>query len=158
MPTAVCDFDGVLHSYVSGWQGATVIPDPPVAGKWEPVYDDDEIWIADVYRPSAQEFVQMLLDAKWDVVVLSTRGETKDGRDAMREWFRAWDFPPLTTDTPGWDAPVPEGTVSEGSFVIAGTGKPAALVYLDDRALRFDGVFPTLEAIEEAAVPWTRRG
>ncbi len=27
--TVVFDFDGVIHSYTSGWKGATVIPDPP---------------------------------------------------------------------------------------------------------------------------------
>ena len=30
--TVVFDFDGVIHSYTSGWKGATVIPDPPVEG------------------------------------------------------------------------------------------------------------------------------
>lgn len=31
IPTVSFDFDGVIHSYRSGWKGAAVIPDPPVA-------------------------------------------------------------------------------------------------------------------------------
>lgn len=39
--TVVFDFDGVIHSYTSGWKGATVIPDPPVPGIKEAIKKSD---------------------------------------------------------------------------------------------------------------------
>lgn len=33
------DFDGVIHSYTSGWKGATIVSDPPVLGAIEAIRD-----------------------------------------------------------------------------------------------------------------------
>jgi hypothetical protein len=114
-PRICIDFDGVLHSYSSGWQGATVIPDPPTDG--------------------AQAFVACMLGAGWEVVVCSTRAEEHDGRAAIRGWLARHGFPDLDVSH----------------------GKPPALVYLDDRAMRFDGAWPNLADVTAAGVPWTKR-
>ena len=39
-PIICLDFDGVIHSYTSGWKGAAVIPDPPVPGALEFIVED----------------------------------------------------------------------------------------------------------------------
>jgi hypothetical protein len=64
--TVCVDFDGVLHSYVSGWRGPTVIPDPPI--------------------PGAIEFVRAL-DAEYDVAIFSTRTSEEGAIDAMRSYL-----------------------------------------------------------------------
>lgn len=61
--TVVFDFDGVIHSYTSGWQGETVIPDPPVP------------WI--------RETIRDLREDGYKVVVVSTRAKNIDGCDAI---------------------------------------------------------------------------
>lgn len=120
MKTIALDFDGVLHSYTSGWQGATVIPDPPTEG--------------------AVEFVERLLEDGWEVVVCSTRAETPTGRACIVMWLQENGFP-----------------VEDGGIREVCHGKPPALVYLDDRALRFDGVWPEPAALEVASRPWNKR-
>lgn len=67
--TVVFDFDGVIHSYTSGWKGDTVIPDPPVPGIKEAIADIMEDYI---------------------VVVVSTRCATEDGKAAIEAWLHKY--------------------------------------------------------------------
>jgi hypothetical protein len=65
-PILCVDFDGVIHSYTSGWKGASVIPDPPVPGAMA--------WL--------------LKAAKlFSVVIYSSRSRDHEGLAAMRAWF-----------------------------------------------------------------------
>lgn len=66
--TVAVDVDGVIHSYSSGWQGAEVLPDPPVPGAIE--------WLTQISRD-------------YDVAVCSTRAATEPGCHAIREYLRA---------------------------------------------------------------------
>lgn len=96
-PRTVClDFDGVLHSYRSGWRGAEVIPDPPIHGTREAIAR-----LRQLYR----------------VVVYSARCRTPEGRRAVEHWLALHDI-----------------QVDEICDY-----KPPALVYVDDRAIRFRG-------------------
>jgi hypothetical protein len=62
------DFDGVLHSYSSGWSAHDHIPDAPVDGAIE--------WLN-------------LTAAHHPVVVFTTRASTEAGRAAVIAWLRA---------------------------------------------------------------------
>ncbi len=67
-PILCLDFDGVVHSYTSGWKGARNISDPPTEG--------------------AIEFISNALDEGWDVVIHSSRARHWGGISAMRAWLR----------------------------------------------------------------------
>jgi hypothetical protein len=71
-PTICLDFDGVIHSYTSGWQGATSIPDPPV--------------------PGAKEFIEEALE-HFTICVFSSRSAQYGGRSAMEKWMKEHGFP-----------------------------------------------------------------
>ena len=62
----VLDFDGVCHSYTSGWQGAAVISDPPVEGLFE------------FLNQATNEF---------EVNIFSSRSHQSGGITAMQNWF-----------------------------------------------------------------------
>lgn len=112
--TVVFDFDGVIHSYVSGWQGATVIPDPPV--------------------PGIKEAIAEIRAAGYEVVVVSTRTASALGFQAVRSWLMANGI--------------------EVDRVC--TEKPPAIVYIDDRAICFDGNPATLLGKIQTFKPWNK--
>lgn len=151
-PILCLDFDGVLHSYTSGWKGATVIPDPPV--------------------PGALEFVVGALD-RFQVAILSSRSHQWFGRYAMKRWLRkhliaaaGYDF----SDTPEWWA----NHIAKSAFadpwndevrwaadnvvrmILWPLHKPSAMVTIDDRAITFTGAWPALSELR-AFQPWNKR-
>ena len=65
-PILCLDFDGVIHSYASGWKGADVIPDPPV--------------------PGALEFIRDALN-HFRVAIYSSRSGQPGGIEAMKAWL-----------------------------------------------------------------------
>ena len=65
------DFDGVVHSYKSGWKGADIIPDPPVK---------EVKWAID----------QLRRVAGYKVIIWSTRCKTRRGRKAIEKWLAKW--------------------------------------------------------------------
>ncbi len=120
-PKVIClDFDGVLHSYVSGWHGADVVSDPPV--------------------PGALEFIESLLDGGFQVSIFSSRSHQAGGVEAMQGWLMANGL--SASDLSRLDFPLV---------------KPSAWVTLDDRAIQFNGIFPTMGEIE-AFKAWNKRG
>lgn len=64
--TVIIDFDGVLHSYKSGWKGAAVIPDPPTEGAREAIAEIRKTYVA---------------------IVVSSRCHQPGGIEAIREWL-----------------------------------------------------------------------
>lgn len=75
-PILCLDFDGVLHSYTSGWQGAAVIPDPPVPGA-----------------------IEFLAEASkhFKIAIYSSRSHQEGGVQAMMAWllFHASEISPI---------------------------------------------------------------
>jgi hypothetical protein len=65
-PLLCLDFDGVLHSYTSGWKGADVIPDPPV--------------------PGAARFLSEAVK-HFRVAIFSSRSGHRNGIKAMQAWL-----------------------------------------------------------------------
>jgi len=66
--TIVFDFDGGIHSYTSGWQGISVIPDPVV--------------------PEIQAAINYLRMEGYEVIVVSTRCARPEGMGAVRRYLR----------------------------------------------------------------------
>lgn len=67
------DFDGVIHSYSSGWKGIDVIPDPPVTFAFE--------WLE-----------RLIADPELDPQIYSARSIDPLGVNAMKAWFSNHDF------------------------------------------------------------------
>ena len=146
-PILCLDFDGVLHSYTSGWKGAAVIPDEPV--------------------PGALEFIFYALPS-FRVAIHSSRSHQWGGKRAMRRWLNLH-YQEIGDPCPKWwrDYVCYHGGMEPWHIAVRDSAarivrqiefpwfKPPALVTLDDRALQFTGTFPPIRVLL-AFKPWNK--
>lgn len=134
-PILVLDFDGVLHSYASGWQGSTIISDPPT--------------------PGMVPFLRKAVDV-FDVQILSSRTRYPGGIEAMQNWLekevleyydcRYHMGSPRDSDNA-------QAIISQIKFPLH---KPAAFLTIDDRAIAFTGKWPDIETLK-GFQPWNKK-
>ena len=133
-PKTICiDFDGVVHRYDSGWIAANRITDIPVDGAISGLHhlcDDPEI----------------------EVAIHSARSAQPGGIAAMKEWLDYWENE--WRDHNG--IPPDDGTWLTERCQFP-TDKPAAMVYVDDRGINFDGDWSKITTELKDYQPWNRR-
>lgn len=113
--TVVFDFDGVIHSYTSGWQGITVANDPPTEG--------------------IKDAITRIRDDGYNVVVVSARCAESDGLETVVNYLASNEI-------------VVDAVLAH---------KPPAIVYIDDRAICFDGKPGTLLDQIREFEPWYKK-
>lgn len=126
-PALVLDFDGVIHSYTSGWEGADVISDPPVDGAMRFIWEASE---------------------HFRVAIYSSRSNQVLGRQAMKRWLTKHFLEHWAADRTAADDKLAE--------IEWPTAKPSAFVTIDDRALTFDGTWPDIKTLQEFK-PWNKK-
>ena len=140
-PILCLDFDGVIHSYKSGWIASDFIPDPPVPGAF-----------------------QFMLDAleHFRVVIFSSRsssGHPSDGGNgmrAMRIWMEYWAQRELPNDEASGYAANRVINAIIWNKEAWPTSKPPAYLTIDDRAVGFDGTWPEMSYLRDFK-PWNKR-
>lgn len=125
--TLVLDWDGTIYSYASGWKGVSVMDDPPVPGA------------LDFIREAMQHF---------SVCIYSARSSSPEGRLAMHDYLvENWAKHFGMTEEEAMEELVP---------IRWPLHKPYAFVSIDDRAIQFCGVWPSMETLKTFK-PWNRQ-
>lgn len=129
-PILCLDFDGVIHSYTSGWKGAGKCPDPPVEGT------------LDFLHEATKHF---------RVAIYSSRSKSLAGRRAMKRYFNEHFEMPLTFSSYHEHDWLTEAI--EWPWF-----KPSAFMTIDDRALTFTGNWADFAPdVLKAFKPWNKR-
>ncbi len=128
-PILCLDFDGVIHSYTSGWQGAGIVSDPPV--------------------PGALTFIAAAMD-DFEVHIFSSRSNQNGGIEAMQQWLIFC----IEKDGSSYPRELIEKVVLEK--IKWPTYKQQAFVTIDDRAITFTGVLPSISDLKNFK-PWNKK-
>lgn len=135
-PILVLDFDGVLHSYTSGWIEHDFIPDPPV--------------------PGAMQFLAEAVK-HFNVQIYSSRSAAKytGGKRAMLVWIRYWAERELSNEEPDYAQNAVINALCHSSEAWPDE-KPPAFLTIDDRALTFTGNWPSMDSLRNFK-PWNKQ-
>lgn len=134
VPILCVDFDGVLHSYSSGWKGPRNIPDPPVPGAMD--------WLRSLLTDADCRCAMAPRYLDFDVQIFSSRSRYIGGRRAMKKWLgeefeKAGHYKEL---------------VQLIKFPLL---KPPVFLQMDDRAWTFRGEFPSTNEMKDFR-PWNK--
>lgn len=136
--TVAIDFDGVIHKYSKGWHDGSI-------------YDDE---IQGVF-----EVIKKIIDSGHPVVIMSTRSPKQ-----IKKWLvpkimiSEYERDGMGNDPARWVEPrfgftckvLPKSTIFHDDLWVVGITdrKVAAMCYVDDRAIEFEGNWPhTLERV-----------
>lgn len=150
LPIIVLDFDGVIHSYISGWKGPRKISDPVV--------------------PGSMEFLYMAIH-HFDISIVSSRSHYFLGRRAMKNYIKNNMEKYIKTLFKKDDDGIPEWAMNDAEEILYietniklnevmnsisfPKHKPPAFLTIDDRAITFKGEWPTIEEIRDFK-PWNK--
>lgn len=141
-PILCLDFDGVIHSYTSGWQGARNIPDPPVPGALQFIVEAQKHFTVAIFSSRSHQFLGRRAMKRWLFRQLMEAGIDHD--NAPRWWLnRIYE----TAFADPWRDEVSFAAASVIRSIQWPVHKPAAMVSIDDRAWNFSGVFPGFQAL-----------
>lgn len=145
LPNIVLDFDGVIHSYTSGWKGPRVITDPVVPGAMEFLYEMSE---------------------HYQIAISSSRSHYFGGRRAMKKYIKKNLYKyvvelNLNSDigreylhsssmeaTYLFNVHIQDELNKIMKKISFPKYKPPAILTIDDRAITFKGKWPTLNQIK----------
>lgn len=151
LPTIVLDFDGVIHSYKSGWKGPRIITDPVV--------------------PGAMEFLYYMTEY-YNIAISSSRSHYFGGRRAMKKYIKE-NLKKYIEDKIENNNEVNDYALNDEDETILADDivkvelnttmacisfpkyKPPAIITIDDRAIQFKGKWPTASEIDNFK-PWNK--
>lgn len=145
-PILCLDFDGVLHSYVSGWKGARNIPDPPTDGALKFIVNSLDHFTIAIYSSRSHQWVGRRAMKRWlyrHFVALDNWSEEVNphtGETEREEPPRWWlDHVGRVSAMEPWDVSVRDVARGIVKAIQWPNHKPSAMITIDDRALTFNG-------------------
>jgi len=167
-PFLLVDFDGVIHSYSSGWQGARRIPDMPVTGALEFLAKATYYFKVNIYSSRSNQFGGIRAMKKWlynryaEIGGIKRTGYPPPLRQFNRsveipevpKWY--WDLILSETSMEPWEYEIDSGVRRFLKILRFPKKKPPAFLTIDDRCFCFKGIFPDAAELLKF-LPWYKQ-